>query len=66
MLCLPVNAVWWMKKKSVLLNKDMIVQKKKEFWRDISPIGQKPGSVFGTGEGQVSLQTGSSDSAKDK
>lgn len=37
-----------------------------EFWRDINPIGQMPGSVFGTVEGQVSLQTRSSDSAKDK
>lgn len=37
-----------------------------EFWRDINPIGQMPGSVFGTVEGQVSLQTRNSDSAKDK
>jgi len=37
-----------------------------EFWRDINPIGQMPGSVIGTVEGQVSLQTRSSDSAKDK
>jgi len=37
-----------------------------EFWRDINPIGQMPGSVIGTVEGQVSLQSRSSDSAKDK